>query len=266
MNDIVFPDELIRALAAARHIAVLTGAGISAESGVPTFRDKNGLWQKFKPEELASMDGFLRNPDLVWEWYQSRREVIYTVEPNPGHYALAELERITPSLTLITQNIDRLHQRAGSANVYELHGNIIDNYCVRCKKPHDYTYSSETAQQVIPRCEYCGGFIRPAVVWFGEMLRCDALFAAEEAASTCDVFLSIGTSAEVYPAAQLPLLSLESGAYLAEINPDKTHITPFAGAAIHAPAGRVLPELVKRVKEYMHESTDTSSDQRREQQ
>ncbi len=260
MQSIQFPDELIRALAAAQHVAVLTGAGISAESGVPTFRDKGGLWQKFKPEELASMDGFLRNPDLVWEWYQSRRHVISSVEPNPGHYALAELERMVPAFSLITQNIDRLHQRAGSVAVHELHGNIIDNYCVRCKTPHDYTYSEETAQTSLPCCEYCGGLIRPAVVWFGEMLPTDTLFAAEEAARECGVFLSIGTSAEVYPAAQLPLFAKESGAYVAEINPDRTNLTPFVDAAIHAPSGVALPELVRQLRVYSDSVSNHSSD------
>ena len=255
-TELIFPDKLIDALASAEQVAALTGAGISAESGVPTFRDKDGLWQKFKPEELASMDGFLHNPELVWEWYQSRRHVIHSVEPNPGHYALAELERMVRVFTLATQNIDRLHQRAGSVNVYELHGNIIDNYCVRCKKPHDYQYSDDTAKNAIPRCEYCGGLIRPAVVWFGEMLPEDALLAAEDAASQCDVFLSIGTSAEVYPAAQLPLFAKQSGAFLVEINPHATHITPFVDAAIQAPSGQVLPELVKRVREYIGRDTE----------
>ncbi len=250
MNTILFPDELIRALAAAQHVAVLTGAGISAESGVPTFRDKNGLWQKFKPEELASMDGFLRNPELVWEWYQSRRHVIHSVEPNPGHHALAELEGMVPTFSLITQNIDRLHQRAGSLTVHELHGNIIDNYCVRCKTPSAYEYSEDTARTEIPRCDYCGGLIRPAVVWFGEMLPTETLLAAEEAASVCEVFLSIGTSAEVYPAAQLPLFAKESGAYVVEINPHETPLTPYVDAAVHAPSGTALPELVRQLRAY----------------
>lgn len=242
-----FPDTLLTALAGAQHVAVLTGAGISAESGVPTFRDKNGLWQKFRPEELASMNGFLRNPDLVWEWYQSRREVIYSVQPNPGHTALATMENLFPTFTLITQNIDRLHQRAGSKNVYELHGNIIENYCVRCKHPFDYTYTDNPEQKEVPRCPLCGGLIRPAVVWFGEMLPEDTLLAAQEAAIECDVFMSIGTSAEVYPAAQLPLSAREAGAYLVEINPTPTHLTPLADTAILAPAGQVLPELLRAI-------------------
>lgn len=252
MSELHIPEELITALAGARHVAVLTGAGISAESGVPTFRDKGGLWQKFKPEELASMDGFLRNPELVWEWYQSRRHVIHSVQPNPGHAALAELERIVPEFTLATQNIDRLHQRAGSVNVHELHGNIIDNYCVRCKKPHDYTYSDETAQQELPRCTYCGGLIRPAVVWFGEMLPVEALEAAQQAALECDVFFSIGTSAEVYPAAQLPLYAREAGAFLVEINPTPTHLTPLADVALQSPSGRVLPRIVDKLRDNLN--------------
>lgn len=242
------PSELLAVLAQAKRVAVLTGAGISAESGVPTFRDKHGLWQKFKPEELASMDGFLRNPELVWEWYQSRRHVIHTVQPNPGHVALAEMEQLFPAFTLITQNIDRLHQRAGSTQVYELHGNIIDNYCVRCTHPHDYQYSEETAQQTIPRCTYCGGLVRPAVVWFGEMLPEDVLLTAQEAAMECDVFLSIGTSAEVYPAAHLPLYARQAGAYVVEINPTPTQLTPLVDAAIQAPSGKALPLIVEQLR------------------
>lgn len=244
----VFPNLLLTALATARHVAVLTGAGISAESGVPTFRDKNGLWQKFRPEELASMDGFLRNPDLVWEWYQSRREVIHSVQPNPGHLALAVMEDLFPTFTLVTQNIDRLHQRAGSQNVYELHGNIIENYCVRCTHPFDYVYADDPAHKEVPRCPLCGGLIRPAVVWFGEMLPEDALMTAQEAAMECDVFFSIGTSAEVYPAAQLPLYAREAGAYLVEINPTPTHLTSKTHTSILAPAGQVLPELLREIQ------------------
>lgn len=248
MDTFALPDSFLSVLARAQHVAVLTGAGISAESGVPTFRDKNGLWQKFKPEELASMDGFLRNPDLVWEWYQSRRHVIHSVQPNPGHEALAAMEYLFPTFTLVTQNIDRLHQRAGSTKVYELHGNIIDNYCVRCKHPHEYQYREETAKQTIPRCTYCGGLVRPAVVWFGEMLPEEVLETAQEAALACDVFLSIGTSAEVYPAAHLPLYAQQAGAYVVEINPTPTQLTPLVDTAIQAPAGKALPLVVEQLR------------------
>lgn len=248
MNSLAFSNDFLSTLACAQHVAVLTGAGISAESGVPTFRDKEGLWQKFKPEELASMDGFLRNPDLVWEWYQSRRHVIHSVQPNPGHEALVAMEHLFPTFTLITQNIDRLHQRAGSTEVYELHGNIIDNYCVRCKHPHEYQYGEGAVQQTIPRCTYCGSLVRPAVVWFGEMLPEQVLEAAQEAAMACDVFLSVGTSAEVYPAAHLPLYARQAGAYVVEINPAPTQLTPLVDMAIQELAGKALPLIVEQLR------------------
>lgn len=242
-----FSNDLLTTLRTAQRVAVLTGAGISAESGVATFRDPDGLWAKFRPEELASMDGFLKNPALVWEWYQARREVIDRVKPNPGHVALAQMqdfyEQRGASFTLITQNVDRLHQSAGSRSVLELHGNIIENYCSRCKEPHEYVYAANPAQKEPPRCSYCGGMIRPAVVWFGEMLPADALEAAAEAASTCDVMFSIGTSAEVYPAAGLPLEAKRNGALFIEVNPNETALSRYADVRIAAPSGEALPVL-----------------------
>lgn len=247
-----FSDNLIKTLSEARKIAVLTGAGISAESGVATFRDPNGLWAKFRPEELASMDGFLKNPTLVWEWYQARREVIDRVKPNPGHTTLAAMqswyEERGGVFTLITQNVDRLHQQAGSRNVLELHGNIIENYCSRCKKPHEYRYAADPDVKEPPRCTYCGGMIRPAVVWFGEMLPVDALEAAQDATEECDVFFSIGTSAEVYPAAGLPIEAKRAGALFVEINPQATAITRYADVVIAAPSGEALPALFDKIR------------------
>lgn len=247
-----FSDNLLKTLTEARKIAVLTGAGISAESGVATFRDPNGLWSKFRPEELASMDGFLKNPNLVWEWYEARREVVDSVKPNAGHTALVEMQKWYEErggrFALITQNVDRLHQQAGSHDVIELHGNIIDNYCSRCKKPHEYRYtSSAPSVKEPPRCTYCGGMIRPAVVWFGEMLPPDALETAQEAAETCEVFFSIGTSAEVYPAAGLPIEAKRAGALFIEVNPNPTAITRFADVSISAPSGEALPALFARM-------------------
>ncbi|MCS6807934.1 MAG: NAD-dependent deacylase [Bacteroidota bacterium] len=247
-----FHQHLLRALVEARAVAVLTGAGVSAESGVATFRDPNGLWAKFRPEELASMDGFLKNPALVWEWYQARREVIERVTPNPGHYALAAMQAWYAerggALTLITQNVDRLHHRAGSTDVLELHGNIVENYCSRCTRPHDYRYSDNPDVKEPPRCSYCGGMIRPAVVWFGEMLPVNILAAAHHAAEHCDVFLSIGTSAEVYPAAGLPLEAKQHGALLVEINPHPTVLTRYADEVIAAPSGEALPQLFEQMR------------------
>jgi NAD-dependent deacetylase len=249
MSKFTFSTNLLETLRNAKRVAVLTGAGISAESGIATFRDPDGLWAKFRPEELASMDGFLKNPTLVWEWYQARREVIDRVKPNPGHYALVELQKYYEergaTFNLITQNVDRLHQAAGSRSVIELHGNIIENYCSRCKKPHEYVYATNPAQKEPPRCTYCGGMIRPAVVWFGEMLPVEALEAASDAASTCDVIFSIGTSAEVYPAAGLPVEAKRNGAMFIEVNPNDTAITRFADVKISAPSGEALPALLQ---------------------
>lgn len=191
-----FSEEFLQALSSARHVAVLTGAGISAESGVATFRDQDGLWQKFNPAELASMEGFMSNPALVWEWYQHRRGIIGGVEPNEGHKALAAMEQQFEKFTLITQNVDRLHQRAGSSAALELHGNLVENYCMDCRAV--YHFADEKAElRENPRCRDCSGLVRPAVVWFGEMLPVETLRAAQIAAQDCQVFLSIGTSAEV---------------------------------------------------------------------
>lgn len=237
------PRELIEKLAAARRVAVLTGAGISAESGIPTFRDAlTGLWANYDPQELATPEGFARNPKLVWEWYAERRARIAGVAPNPGHVALAELERRYAQFTLVTQNIDSLHQRAGSREVVELHGNIA-----RVKCSAEETLVREFAEnESPPRC-HCGAYLRPDVVWFGEMLPADALARAEEAAEHCEVFLSVGTSAQVYPAAELPLRALSAGATVVEINPERTALTRHAHFALPGAAGVVLPLLLKKL-------------------
>jgi len=241
--SIAIPQELIERLAAARRVAVLTGAGISAESGIPTFRDAlAGLWANYDPQELATPEGFARNPKLVWEWYAERRARIAGVQPNPGHLALAALERRFEQFTLVTQNIDSLHQRAGSHAVVELHGNIA-----RVKCSVEETVVSEFhADESPPRCP-CGAFLRPDVVWFGEMLPAGALARAEAAAERCEVFFSIGTSAEVYPAADLPLRALSAGATVVEINPERTPLTRHAHFALHGPAGKVLPALIEKL-------------------
>ena len=237
----MFSDILLTALRNARHITVLTGAGISAESGVPTFRSTEGLWKKFKPEELATFDAFIKNPALVTEWYNARRQIVRDVEPNDGHRALVELEQGVDAFTLITQNIDGLHQRAGSRHVVELHGNIHRNFCVRCRT----VYGQETLPSEVmpPQCA-CGGLIRPDVVWFGELLSAAALAAAQHTASSCDVFLSVGTSAVVYPAAALPTLAQRHGAFVVEINIEATELSPLIDECIIGEAGTVLPALV----------------------
>jgi NAD-dependent deacetylase len=233
----------VRALRAARRVGVLTGAGISAESGIPTFRDaQTGLWSRFRPEELATADAFRRNPQLVWDWYAWRRGLVGGAAPNAGHRALVRLAERVPALTLVTQNVDGLHQRAGSADVIELHGNIHRSKCfdediVIAEVPE----SSERP----PRCPRCGGPLRPDVVWFGESLPPRALERAEAAARECDLFLSVGTSAAVFPAAQLPLTALQAGAAVVEINKDPTPLTRMATYSLRGAAGAILPALLE---------------------
>jgi NAD-dependent deacetylase len=240
------PEQLLEKLLECEHVAALTGAGVSAESGIQTFRDADGLWNKMNPMELASAEGFLANPELVWNWYKQRREIIASKKPNPGHYAIAEMQGLFPKFTLITQNIDRLHQAAGSENVFELHGNIVDNHCINCKAP--YTDEIEPELKSPPKCKECGGNVRPSVVWFGEMLPAEALRNAQLAASVCDVFFTVGTSAEVYPAADLPLIALRNGAYVVEVNPNRTSISKYLHLTLEANSAVVMPALVEKFK------------------
>jgi NAD-dependent deacetylase len=243
--DITIPQDLIRALRSARRVTALTGAGVSAESGVPTFREAlTGLWAQYNPEELATPQAFRRNPKLVWEWYASRRQQLSQVQPNPGHLALAEMEPHFGCFTLITQNVDGLHQRAGSRNIIELHGNIQR---VRCFDEDTPVETWPEGEEVPPRCPCCGGLLRPDVVWFGELLAPAALEAAFSAARACDVFLSIGTSGLVQPAASLPPMAIEQGTVVVEINPNPTPLTPYMTHVLSGPAGVVLPQLVQAV-------------------
>jgi NAD-dependent deacetylase len=243
----MFSDRLLERLSSATFVAALTGAGISAESGVPTFRGKEGLWKKFKPEELASFDAFIRNPDLIWEWYSYRKKLIAEVEPNAGHCALADMEKLFQGLAVITQNIDNLHQRAGSTRVYELHGNIERNYCIKCGRR--YRAEELASATSAPHCIDCNGLIRPDVVWFGELLPADQWASADRAAHSADVFFSIGTSAIVYPAASLPLTAREAGAYIVEINSETTPLSDIADETIIGKAGEILPGLVDAIRE-----------------
>jgi NAD-dependent deacetylase len=242
----MFSNLLIERLHNAKRVAVLTGAGISAESGVATFRGADGLWQKFKPEELANFQAFMKNPKMVWEWYNYRRELIMEVKPNAGHFALVEMERLFPDFILITQNVDNLHQVAGSRNICELHGNIMRNRCVDCNKI--ITDLELEASPAIPRCD-CGGMLRPDVVWFGEMLPEQALQTAFAAAQNAEVFLTIGTSAQVQPAASLPVEAQRAGAYVVEINIERTVISNYLNETISGPSGVVLPDLLARLKQ-----------------
>jgi NAD-dependent deacetylase len=242
-RDVVIPSELAQALREARSVAVLTGAGVSAESGVPTFRDaQTGLWARYDPRELATPAAFARQPRVVWDWYAWRRAEVAKVEPNAAHVALARLERIAREFTLITQNVDGLHARAGSCNLVELHGNIARVKCSREGTIADAWEDDDPA--VPPRCARCDAFLRPDVVWFEESLPAGALARAEAAATNAQCFLVIGTSAEVYPAAGLPLTARAAGARIVEINPDVTPLSAFADDTLRGPAGRVVPALV----------------------
>jgi NAD-dependent deacetylase len=240
------PPALIFALRNSSSTVVLTGSGISAESGVPTFREaQTGLWQRFDPEELATPEAFERDPRLVWDWYAWRRTLVAQAAPNPGHLALAEMQGLVQSLTLVTQNVDGLDQRAGSRDVIELHGNILRTRCsVEGVEVHDYEEGES-----LPVCPSCGAPLRPDVVWFGEMLPPGALDAALEAARGADLFLSVGTSGLVFPAAALPHEALERGATLVEINPEETPLTPHVDYALRGTAGDVLPRLVRELSE-----------------
>ncbi|HXG49146.1 MAG TPA: NAD-dependent deacylase [Methylomirabilota bacterium] len=241
----MIPARLSASLACARSVTVLTGAGVSAESGVPTFRDAQaGLWAKFKPEDLATPTAFRRNPKLVWEWYAWRRERVAAVAPNPAHHALAAMQSHFARFTLITQNVDGLHQRAGSRDVIELHGNITRTKCF--EEDTVVTEWPDTGD-VPPKCPRCGGHLRPDVVWFEEMLPEQALADALAASRACDLFLSVGTSTVVYPAASLPFEALEAGATVVEINPQPTPLTARAHFVLQGAAGGVLPKLLASV-------------------
>jgi len=238
-----FSASLLDALRKVRKLAVLTGSGISAESGVPTFRDaQTGLWANFKPEDLSTPEAFQRNPKLAWDWYAWRRELVAQAQPNAGHVALVELERRLPQLSLITQNVDGLHQRAGSRDAIELHGNITRTKCFEEDvRVEEWSETGETP----PRCPRCGGRLRPDVVWFGETLPPAALARALAASRSCDLFFSIGTSALVHPAASLPFEALQHGATVVEINPDPTPLTARAHHTLRGPAGVLLPALLR---------------------
>jgi NAD-dependent deacetylase len=226
-------------------VAVLTGAGISAESGLPTFRGAGGWWKNHRAEDLATPAAFEKNPRLVWEWYNHRRNLVRQHAPNPGHFALAQLESLCKTFALITQNVDGYHQRAGSANVSELHGNIMKSRCSGCGRVCEA--GTEDWRDGLPYCS-CGALHRPGVVWFGEPLPASALHQAFAAAESCRVFFAIGTSAVVYPAAALPQVAREHDAHVVEINPEATPLTPRASEFLQGPAGEILPALVELVQ------------------
>lgn len=229
-------------IASARSVVALTGAGVSAESGLSTFRDpEEGLWSKYDPMELATIDAFNKDPELVTRWYHWRFTKARDVEPNPGHHALAAIEAATPAFALITQNIDGLHQRAGSTNVVEIHGSILT---WRCTETGDETPLDELSFDEFPIPSKQGGLMRPCVVWFGEQLPEHALRASFEALASCDLFLSIGTSATVQPAASFIEIAREAGARTIEINRDPTPLSSAVDLAIQGASGDILPRVV----------------------
>jgi NAD-dependent deacetylase len=225
-------------------VVVSTGAGVSAESGVPTFRSAGGLWKTYKAETLATPEAFADNPEVVWEWYEFRRAKIREVSPNPGHYELARWERYFPNLVLITQNIDGLHHRAGSSQPIELHGNIMMSKCFSCGRSAGDVGLGKDGK--IPHCA-CGGLLRPSVVWFGEAMPQRELQQAWEAAQSADVFLSVGTSGVVQPAASLAAVAQEAGAFLVEINPEATEVSYMFDEALRHPSGVALPAIGERI-------------------
>ncbi len=234
-------DHAARILAESGRVAILTGAGMSAESGVPTFRGSQGLWRRFRPEELATPEAFARDPRLVWEWYAWRQGLVAGCQPNAGHLALARLEREGPSVTLITQNVDGLHSRAGSTRVLELHGDLFQARCVAEGTVRDF----QAADDLPPHCS-CGALLRPHIVWFGESLDARVVEKAVTAVEECQVLLVVGTSALVTPAAVLPVMARRSGAEVIEVNPETTAASELAVVAIRGPAARVLPLLVEQ--------------------
>lgn len=237
----ISPGDL-RRMKQARRVAALTGAGVSAESGVPTFRGKDGLWRSFRAEDLATPEAFARDPKLVWEWYDWRRNLIAPLSPNPGHRALARMETLFPGFTLITQNVDGLHRAAGSAAPVEMHGNI---WMTRCAREGTVRENRQTPlPQIPPRCPQCGALLRPHIVWFGEALDPEILDRAFTAAREAELFFVIGTAAAVQPAASLAGVAGERGALVVEVNVEETPVTQLAGLSLRGPSGKILPELV----------------------
>jgi NAD-dependent deacetylase len=239
------PAALVDALRSATRVLFFTGAGVSAESGLPTFRDaQTGLWANYKPQDLATPEAFARDPETVWRWYQWRRRVHADVAPNPAHHAIAAFEVRKPETVLVTQNVDRLHELAGSPAPIHLHGSVFRNKCAQCgtampEVPNDL--------EALPRCDVCGGLCRPDIVWFGEPLPEESWRTALAAAEQAEVVVSIGTSATVHPAARIPLVAREAGALVVQVNLEST---PFDRIALNlrGPAGVILPELLGAVR------------------
>ncbi len=239
-------NSLIEILKGAERVVILTGAGISAESGVPTFRGQDGLWKTYRAEDLATPTAFSHNPQLVWEWYDWRRGLICSKEPNSGHKVIARWEKFFPSFHLITQNIDGLHQKAGSKKVFELHGNI---WKIRCTEEDTVMENHDTPlREIPPKCPECGALLRPHVVWFGESLESSVLHNAFYLSANCQVIFVVGTSAVVQPAASLPLTAAEAGAKIVEVNPTSTPLTAYANFSFRGGAGEILPLIDEKLR------------------
>ena len=249
-----FPETLIDSLSKARHVTVFTGAGMSAESGLATFRTpQTGLWERFRPEDLATPSAFRRDPALVWGWYEWRRMKAMLASPNAAHLAITTLQGIVPRVTVVTQNVDDLHERAGNLSVIHLHGLLMRPYCERCQHPRvlpaEIPDEPEDGRSVEPpTCDRCAARVRPGVVWFGESLPKPEWEAAVHAAGACDVFFCIGTSSVVQPAASLIQLAIRAAAVTVQINPNPTGLEDQLSYEFQRPAGVVLPELVSRVR------------------
>ena len=245
----MIPEPLIDKLQKTEHLVILTGAGVSAESGIPTFRDAlTGLWENYDAESLASEFGFLADPALVWGWYEWRRNKVLRTQPNPAHYTIAQLEKQVPKLTLITQNVDDLHERAGSHNVLHLHGSLHQPCCLLCEQPYiipkeTLPESDKESRIKPPRCHVCDGPVRPGVVWFGEQLPEHAWQQAQDACQHCDLMLVVGTSGVVWPVANLPYLADQQGISIAQINPIITSLNAIAAYNLLGKAGEILPQL-----------------------
>ena len=244
-----YPEALISLLRQAKRLVVFTGAGVSAESGIPTFRDAlTGLWENFDVEMLATRNAFRRNPAQVWGWYEWRRKLVMLTQPNPAHRAIARLAEFVPELTVITQNVDDLHERAGSMGVIHLHGSFFSPRCFSCERPSNIPEDKQGEPNLErrlepPRCSHCNGRIRPGVVWFGERLSKSDFGQARKAIRKCDVLISVGTSAEVFPAAALPFEAANHGAVVIQVNPAATDLDKVARFNLRGPAGSLMDGL-----------------------
>jgi len=249
MPDDVMLDRVAERLAGARRVTVLTGAGVSAASGIPTFRGTTGLWKRFRPEDLATPEAFASDPPLVWEWYDWRRQLIAACSPNPTHHVLAAWASRWPGLTVITQNVDGLHERAGLETVVRLHGSIWEVQCWAACPASPPRWRDDTVPftTLPPRCPWCGGIARPGVVWFGEALPAEPWERASRA-TVCDVFITAGTSAIVYPSAGLIEHARARGAVVVEINPDPTPVTESVDVVLRAAAEVAFPEIERRLQ------------------